>query len=479
MSNKILFRNCRYLITRPTPFGGILEDGALYIEGPFIQAVGPSAELEAQYGRQPDVEVVDASRKIVMPGLVDAHNHVGEAQMFLIFGWLQSPLTGIVDTAIRILWPAYNWFTEESVYDLTLFGILNLLKHGTTTFGNAFTFPDAVYRASVEAGVRTAIHVQMITSVKLSEARGGQLRPYLDEDEYLALTEEAIRNYHNTADGRIRIGVHPSATYNCTQTLLAKGMALAEKYDVQFCTHVAESPDEKARADATWADEGGQIQHLRNLGLMTPRTLFYHGAVLNEAEIDMVAETGVAIAHCPPTNSILGNCAYLPYMLHKGVKVGLGTDMPTHNLFSAMLSVSQQHAIMPRPLRGVMPWTPFELATVGSARALCWDDQIGTLEAGKRADVVTIDLTHNTSLYPLNPGTLLLFLAANGAGTEVADALVDGRFLRRDGKFTFLDEDELMGRAQYWCDKFTADYWRAQAAGQPMFERVHEEYQRL
>ncbi len=479
MTGKVLFRNCRYLITQPTPFGGILEDGALYIEGSLVKAVGPSAEIEAQYGQQPDVEIVDARNKIVMPGLVDTHNHVGEAQMFLIFGWLQTPLTGIVDTAIRVLWPAYNWFTEESIYDLTLFGTLNLLKHGTTTFGNAFTFPDAVYRASVASGMRTAIHVQSITSVKLSEARNGELLPYATEEEYLALTEEAIQKYHNTEDGRIRIGVHPSATYNCTQSLLLKSMELAEKYDVQFCSHVAEAPDEKARADATWADEGGQIQHLRNMGLMTPRSLFYHGAALNEAEIDMVAETGVAIAHCPPTNSILGNCAYLPYMLQQGVKVGLGTDMPTHNLFNVMLSVSQQHAIMPRELRGVLPWTPFELATLGSARALRWEEQIGTLEPGKRADVVTIDLTRNTSLFPLNVGTLLLFLAVNGPGTEVADAMVDGRFLRRDGEFTLLDEEELIGRAQYWCDKFTADYMQAQAEGRPMFERVHEEYQRL
>ncbi|NBD36176.1 MAG: amidohydrolase family protein, partial [Chloroflexi bacterium] len=206
--NKILFRNCRYLISQPTPFGGIIEDGGLYIEGTTIKAVGPSDEIEAQYSDQPEVEVVDASNKIVMPGLIDAHNHVGEAQMFLIFGWLETPLTGIVDTAIRVLWPAYNWFTEESVYDLTMLGLLNLIKHGTTTVANAFTFPDAVYRASVAAGIRSAIHVQMITSVKLAEARDGEVQPYLSEEEYLALTEEAIQTYHNTEDGRIRVGVH-------------------------------------------------------------------------------------------------------------------------------------------------------------------------------------------------------------------------------------------------------------------------------
>lgn len=468
---KVLFRNCRFLISRPTPFGGILENGAVYVEGPIIKAVGPSAEIEQQYGSEPGLEIVDARDKIVMPGLVDCHNHIGEAHMFLIFGWLTSPLTGIVDTAIRVLWPAYNWLTDESVYDLTLYGLVNLLKHGTTTYANAFPFPDAVYRAAAYAKMRTVIHVQMITSVNLPDAR--------DEQEYLAMTERVIRDYHNTEDGLIQIGVHPSATYNCTQNMLIKGMELAEKYDVQYATHVAEAPDEKERADATWADEGGQIQHLRNIGLMKPRTLFFHGAVLNEREIDTVAETGVAIAHCPATNSILGNCAYLPYMLQAGVKVGLGTDLPTHNLFNVMLSVSQQHNIMPRPLRGLPPWTPFELATVGSARALRLEDKIGTLEVGKRADIVTIDLRHNTSLLPVNVGSLLTFIAVNGPGTEVADAMVDGRFLRRDGQFTIFDEERIIARAMEWCDKFAVDWFKFQESGKPMFNRVHEEYTRI
>ena len=468
---KILFHNARFVVSQPTPFGGILENGAVYVEGPLIKAVGPSNEIVAQYGAQDDVELIDASQKIVMPGLVDCHNHVGEAHMFHVFGWLESPLTGIADTAIRILWPSYNWLTDESVYDLTLLGLVNMLKHGTTTYANAFPFPDAVYKASAFAKMRTMIHVQMITSVNLPDAK--------NESEYLSLTEEAIKNYHNTMDGLIQVGVHPSATYNCTQNMLIKGMELAEKYDVQYATHVAEAPDEKALSDATWADEGGEIQHLHKLGLLSPRSLFFHGAVLTEKEIDLYAETGTALAHCPPTNSILGNCAYVPYMLKAGVKVGLGTDCPTHNLWNVMLSVSQQQNIMPREMRGLLPWTPFDLATVGSAKALRMQDKIGTLEPGKRADIVTIDLSHNTSLYPLNVGTLLTFFAFNGAGTEVSDALVDGVFLRRNGEFTIFDEEAIIAKANKWCDKFTMDYMAAKATGSSMFNRVHEEYTRL
>jgi cytosine/adenosine deaminase-related metal-dependent hydrolase len=144
-----------------------------------------------------------------------------------------------------------------------------------------------------------------------------------------------------------------------------------------------------------------------------------------------------------------------------------------------MLSVSQQHAIMPREMRGMPPWTPFELATVGSAKALRLEDKIGTLEPGKRADIVTVDLSRNTGLYPLNVGNLLTFMAFNGPGTEVADAMVDGEFLRRDGEFTIFDEEAITAKANEWCDKFTVDYMTAKAAGDPMFNRVHEEYTRI
>jgi cytosine/adenosine deaminase-related metal-dependent hydrolase len=130
-------------------------------------------------------------------------------------------------------------------------------------------------------------------------------------------------------------------------------------------------------------------------------------------------------------------------------------------------------------MRGLAPWTPYELATLGSAKALRLEDKIGTLEPGKRADIVTIDLSRNTSLYPLNVGALLTFMAFNGPGTEVADAMVDGRFLRRDGEFTVFDEEAIIAKANAWCDKFTADYFQAQESGEPMFNRVHEEYQRI
>ena len=466
--NKILIRNCQYLITQPGSIDGIIEDGAVYIEGSKIVAVGKSPNIEAQYAQAAGIDILDAHEKVVMPGLVDAHNHVGEVHTLLVEGWLDSPIEGIVDAMDRIYWPAYNWLTEQSTYDLTLFGLVNVLKHGATTHTDAMIFPDAIYQASVDAKARTVIYPQMITSVHLPDARDGQ--------EYLTHTEAAIRNYHNTGDGMIHVGVHPNALFNNAENMLLSSMELARKYGVQFVTHIAEAPDEMDRHNEVFY-KGGVIQYLRDLHLLGTQTVLFHGTLLKKHEIDILAETGTALVHCPPTNAWFGYCAYLPYMLKVGLQVGLGTDCVTHNLFNVMLSVLQHHNIMPRELRGVDPVKIFELATLGGARVLGMQDMIGSLEPGKRADIITLNLANNTSLFPLSPQVFYSMLTLNGAGSEACDVLIDGVFVRRNSEFTFLDESAILARAHQWCDKFAFDYHKMTQAHQPMFQRVHEEFQ--
>ncbi len=468
--NKVLFKNCRYLICKAAPEKGILEDGAVYVEGPVIKAVGPTAEIERLVTDE-NTEVLDCRNKIVMPGLIDSHNHVGEYHQFLILGMSSwKPVRGIIDVLHHYIWPAWTWLTEESTYDLTLLGIVNLLKHGTTTTANAFHFPDAVYKAAELSRMRMVIQPQMVTAYEMSDG--------LDEQGYLAQTEDAIRNYHNTLDGRVTVDVHTSWPWNCTESMLVKGMALAEKYDVQFATHLFEAPDEKRLANELCANEGGAIQYLRNIGLVNERSVFFHCTQLNEEEIDIMAETGCAITHCPTNNARKGDCAYLPYMRDAGVRLGLATDNPTGNLFKDMAAMSLFHNIMPREKRSVPVWVPLELATTGSAKVLRMDDRVGTLEPDKRADIITIDLRRNTDLMPLNAGMLFYFLCINGPGAVAADVMVDGVFLRREGEFTILDEEAIIAKATQWFEKFTDYYVKGQEERRSLIKLVHNEFTR-
>lgn len=468
MVNKILIRNCQYLVTQPGSMDGIIEDGAVYIEGSNIVAVGKSAQVEAQLGHEPGIDILDAHQKAVLPGLVDAHNHVGEVHTLLVPGWLDTPITGISDAMDRMYWPAYNWLTEESTYDLTLFGLLHVLKHGATTHTDAMIFPDAMYRACVEAKARTVIFPQMISSVQLADAK--------DEQGYLAHTKQAIQAYHKTGDGRIQVGVHPSAIFNCREGLLLKSIELAHEYGVKLVTHLAEAPDEMDRYNEIYLSQGGIIRYLRSIGLLGPDTIIFHGTLLREQEIDILVDTGTSLVHCPSTNAWFGYCAYLPYMLKVGLQVGLGTDCVTHNMFNVIFSVLQHHNIMPRDLRGVDPMVIFELATQGGARLLGMQDEIGSLEPGKKADLITLDLKDNSSLFPLSPQVFYSMLALNGAGSVACDVIIDGVFVRRDSEFTFLDEAAIVARARQWCDKFSLDYHRMERVHQPMFQRIHPEF---
>lgn len=458
----ILIKDARYVIASP-PFA-IIEGGSVLIEDDRIVEVGPEVTLEE--GDEPDV-VIDASDKIVMPGLVDAHTHLLECHQFALFGYLEEPLMGIGDALDKVVWPAWSWIPEEAAYDLQMLGLLNLLKTGTTACSDAGMFPDETGRASVDAGLRVELAPTLITSLRLKDSNG-------PEDD-LARTEEAVKTWHGAANGRITYRIHPSATYNCHQWFLEACAELADEYEVGLATHMAESVDEAERAKAVWPE--GEVQRAYDLGLMGPRSLFFHSCILDDEEIGLYAETGTSVAHCPLTNSILGNVARVPKMLAEGVNVGLGTDMPTNDLFNVMRSVSQIHTIMPREHRGLAPWGPYEMATVGGARALNLQDEIGTLEPGKKADLITLDLEHNTRLFPLTPQVLYTMLTVNGSGMDVADVIVDGEILMRDREIPHLDEDAIIARAQEWTDEFIQYYLEKSEKGEPVVEQVHEEFQ--
>lgn len=455
----LLIKNARYLIASPFE---VLQDGAVYAEGNRITEVGPTASL----GYKDADVVIDARDKIVMPGLVDAHTHIGEAHMFALFGYLKAPLTGIADALERVVWPAYVWMSEESTYDMEMFGFLNLIKHGTTTCCDAFMFPDAAGRAAVDSGLRVETAPTLITSIRLPDAD--------NPEDYLRKTEQAIKKWHGAADGRITYRVHPSATYNCHEWFLKECVKIAKKFDIGFATHIAESVDEKQRADKVWPQ--GEIKRAYDLGLMGPKSLFFHSCVLNEKEIALYKETDTKVAHCPLTNSILGNVAWVPKMLAEGVTVGLGTDMPTNDLFNVMRIVSEIHNIVPREPRGLAPWHPFEMATIGGAKALNLEKDIGTLEPGKKADIITLDLKGNTRLFPLTTQFLLTLLTINGSGNDVADVIVDGRVLMRDRRLLHLDEGKIIARAYQWTEKFIKYYEEKVAKGERLIESVHPEF---
>ncbi len=472
--SKFLFNNCKYLVPKAHP-ESIIENGAVFVDGKTIKEIGSSEELNRKFQIDPEVEIIDCSEKVVLPGLIDSHNHLTTFHHHLPHAVPSEIGGGIEDEMLNQVWPAYLWLTDENSYDLNLWSLMHSLKHGVTTTANAAPFPDATFRAAELSRMRIVMHPLMVTSVRLSDN--------LDEDGYLSQTEEAIKNYHHALEGLLTVAVHPSWPWNCTRNLLVKGMELAHRYDVQYATHLFEAPDEAKRANALWADRGGALQYLDDIGLLTSRSVFFHASNFNEKEIEKIAERGCVVIHNPECNAGAWNrsVAYIPYCLEAGMTVGLGTDGAPRDMFGQMMLAQYLHNVMPREKVTVDPWMPLEMATGSGAKALWLDNLVGTLEVGKRADIIAIDLVNNTGLEVARKETLFRFLSNGQQGAFVADVMVDGLILRRDHEFTIFDEEAITARVRERFAEFQAWYQirRKKRKGKPMVDLEHEEFAKV
>jgi len=474
--SKTLFSHCQYLIASPDR-REILRDAAVLIDGTSVAVVGTHADVNRVIGEEP-VDTVDCSHKLVMPGFVNGHNHSPWSVINLVFsaasntGVTLPPQQDFVRQIEEHVLAPMAWFQADNTYDLAMCGLMDQIRYGTTTTADANNRPDALYRAAVDTGIRSVIQPQMITNINLED---------LDEEGYLTQAEQCLRDYHVGGSSRTTVAVHPSWPWNCTESLLIKGMALAERYDVQFATHLFELVEEKRRADGLWQDRGGAIAYLKSIGLLNRRSVFFHGIELDDAEIETLAEAGCALVHNPELNAeLFARVANVRKWIDTGMNVALGTDYGQYDMFTAM----KLAGLLPRVARGtapIDPWDLLKIATIGGARSLWLDEKVGSLEPGKRADIITIDLGRNSGFIPLcdDADWVVSMLTRQATRTEVSDSMVDGQFLRRDGEFTVLDETEIVGKAQMWCQKFALDYRQMLASGRPWHRKVHDMFQRI
>jgi 5-methylthioadenosine/S-adenosylhomocysteine deaminase len=468
---KILLKDCQYLIAQPEQ-RQILRNASVLIDGNQIVAVGSSEDLSAIAGSVASTDIVDCRRKLVMPGFVNGHNYSPWSVGNLVFSGASS--TGVSlpeDTANTQSIEEYMlapmaWFNDQSTYDLAMCGLMDQIRYGTTTTADAHNHPDALYRAALDTGIRYVLQPQIVTSIAIDD---------LDEDGYLAQTARCIRDYHISGSDRVTVAVHPNSPWTCSERLLTKAMELAEQYDVQYTMHLFALVSEKEYADKVWADRGGALQHLQDIGLFNGRTVLAHVTELEDSEIDTLAIAGCALVHSPESQAeLFSRVANIPRWIKTGMNIALGTDYGQYDMFTAM----KLARLLPRVAHkaaAVDPWDLLRIATIGGARCLWLDRKTGSIEAGKRADIISIDLSTASGLIPLcdDSDWIALMLTQQNTRTAVCDSMVDGRFLRRDGQFTLLNEVEIVGRAQDWSQKFASDYRQMLASGKIWHRKVH------
>ncbi len=427
--------------TRP-----LVRDGAIAIRAGRIGWVGPAGEARRRVVAD---RTLDASGQIALPGLIDTHFHTG-----------QQLLRGkIIELAKRrqlrlpiwrnYLIPFESALTEEDVYLSGRLAYANALRVGTTCFAEAGgPHPDQMARAALDTGIRGLVALStMDTGEGLPPSMRLATRDAVDRNVAL------VKAWGTSAtEGRVGAWLALRQLLVCSRELWESLREAADDLGARIHIHLAEGSYEVEYAAERWGLR--PAEYLGAIGFLSPRVHAAHSILLSAGEIDLYAEHQVSAAHCPLGNFIIG-APKVPEMLRRGIRIGLGTDGAASgsiDLFEAM-RVSwvalQSHYGTPWHVRNVVTLEDLlRMATLGGAEALGLGREVGSLEPGKRADIVIANPQHLDMQPVYDP----VFTAARGiSGRDVTSVIVDGRLVVADGAVTTLDEQELRARlAERW-----------------------------
>ena len=403
----------------------VFERGSVAIDGDKIVAVGEDVKEKA------DV-VIDAKGKVVLPGLINGHTHLamvllrGVADDMELMSWLKTKI-----------WPLEKNLTAESVYIGALLGCLEMIKSGTTCFADQYFFMEDVARAVEQAGIRGVLSYGIIESGD-SKKRETEIKT----------GEKLVKTCHGMANGRVSAMFGPHAPYTCSTECLLKIKELARKYKVGIHTHVAESDDDVKNTIAFQGER--PVKFLDKIGFLGPEVLAAHCVKVTDEEIRMLKKNNVKIAHNPVSNlKLASGIAPVTRYLKEGIVVAVGTDGAASNNSLDMFEEMKVCSLIAKIREGdptvVSASETLEMATIGGAKALGLGKNIGSIEIGKRADLVVVNLKR-PHLTPLHNVVSHLVYAAKGS--DVDTTIVDGKILMREGKVLTLDEGTILEKAQ-------------------------------
>ena len=406
----------------------VIENAALAMAGDKIVYAGP-----ADGAPQDAAEVVELNQHVLLPGLVNAHGHAamtlfrGLADDLPLMTWLQEHI-----------WPAEGqWVSEQFVKDGTRLAIAEMLRTGTTTFSDMYFFPEVASEVAVEEGMR----VQVCCPLMDFPTPWGQ-----GPDEYLAKTVALAEKWRGSEWVQVALGPH--APYTVSDEPFRKVVEAADTHDLPIQVHLQETAVEVEQA----LENTGKrpTQRLAELGVLNARTQCVHMTQIDDTDLAILKETGAHIVHCPESNLKLasGICP-VNTLLENGVNVALGTDGAASNLdmFGEMQTAALIAKVQANDAAAVNAWQALEMATLGGAKALGMADRIGSLEAGKLADVVAVDMG-DLFVQPVYnvPSHLVYSMSAR----QVTDVWTGGQRRLAQGALTQLDTDALRERIKVW-----------------------------
>lgn len=402
----------------------------MVIEDDIITGIGSFADMNADC-------VIDAKGRTIVPGFIQSHVHLcqtlfrGQADDLELLPWLRERI-----------WPLEAAHDDESIFISAILGLAELIKGGTTTILDMETVhhTEAALQAMASTGIRAVTGKVMMDC-------GDDLPPGLQEQTTSSLREsvDLLERWHLRYNGRIRYALAPRFVVSCSKELLSEVRELADQYGVLVHTHAAEN---KSEASLVQAKTGMRnIAYLEHLGLLSPKLVLAHCIWLDEQERQLLAKRGVKVAHCPSSNLKLSSgIADIPRLQQLGITVGLGADGAPCNNNLSILQEMRLAALIQKPAYGpaVMDArTVLRMATIDGAKALGMDNEIGSLEAGKKADLVILNLD-KLHTFPSEGADLISRIVYCATASDVETVIVDGQILLRNRELTNIDEQQVL-----------------------------------
>ena len=443
----MLFTNATIITMNPTR--AIITGGAIAIKDNRIAAVGKTDSLLRQYSGD---QVIDVKGKLIIPGLIDTHVHLAQA---LIRGCADD--MALIQWLCERVWVLQGNFTHDDGYVSARLCIAEMLKSGTTTFlesmlAHRYGF-DGIARAVDESGIRACL-AGIVMDIGTYATQSSSMHPGMVESRETSLfgVLDMHSKWHGAANDRVHVWFGPRTPGGVSSELYREMSDYAHQRDMGITMHLAE-----VEADKIFLNEKygiSPVYYAESVGLLGPKTVLVHMVWLTWADIDKLAETRTSVSHNPSSNSKLasGICK-VPQMLASGVNVALGCDGgPSNNDYDLVremkLAAIIHKAVTNDPL--IVPAeTVLEMATINGARALGLEQEIGSLEVGKKADLVVIDLNRLHTTPSPNPISSLVYAAT---GAEVDTVVVDGRIVVEHGQLLTMDENEVMEQAHQHAD---------------------------
>jgi len=433
----ILIKN-GYVITMD-PQRNVFTKGAVAVEGTEIVETGISEDLEKKYG---DAEILDAGGKAVLPGLIDAHTHLYQ----ILFRGLGDDLS-LSEWLKECIWPLSYNLTRDDSYTAALLASLEMIKTGTTTFADSHYINrdknchDGIAQAVSETGIRGVLGRATVDAFPTPEA----FRETVGEAEREAA--RVIEKYNNTADGRITVRVEPLNETLASDEMIKAMRGISRQYGVGMNMHLAETIQRVQSARDNYGMSS--VEYLNDIGILGPDLLLAHCCWISNKEIQLLKNTRTKVVHNSVSNQYLADgVAPVPAMLKNGVVVTIGADGAASNnnqdMFGVMKAAALLHKLNEYDPQALTANKVLEMATIDAALALGMETSIGSLEKGKKADIILLDINRPEMTPSLSVVSNLVY---STTGDAVDTVMIDGRIVMEKRELVTANEQQIITKA--------------------------------